>query len=242
MSEARAGRIAADEALAVELVVDRDPMARAGALLEATLRRLAGESTNPIRLAIPGGSALAAVAMAGARLGELWGRLALTWVDERCVPLASPDSNRGEAIRRGLFSARVGPALVLPLFEDGDSPEAAVARASRRFDAELGAKLDVVVLGLGEDGHVASLFPGRAASGDARVAAVHDSPKSPRERITLTRTALATARQTFLVAAGEPKREALSRLLAGDPALPATGLPGLVVVTDLDLAPSKGPR
>jgi 6-phosphogluconolactonase len=100
---------------------------------------------------------------------------------------------------------------------------------------------------MGADGHVASLFPDLPApatdcSGSdaglahvAYVAYVPDAPKAPPRRITLTREALACARHTLLVAAGEEKRSALERLCAGDPELPATGLTGLVVVTDLAL-------
>ena len=89
---------------------------------------------------------------------------------------------------------------------------------------------------MGADGHVASLFPDREAPRAGCVAFVPDAPKPPPRRITLTRAALATARHILLVAVGEEKRAALDRLCAGDPRLPATGLPGLVVVTDLDLA------
>lgn len=230
---------------AFELVVDPDPIARAGGWLADCLRRLAAAPGQAeIRLAIPGGSALAAVARAAAELGEVWRRVALTWVDERCVPVADPASNRGEAIRRGLLSAgpdfasdaprRVSPARVLPLFEDGESPESALARVARRYADELAGELDVAVLGMGPDGHVASLFPDLPAPTKGFVAFVPDSPKAPSRRITLTRVALATARHTLLVAVGEEKREALERLYAGDPRLAATGLPGLVVVTDLE--------
>ena len=94
--------------------------------------------------------------------------------------------------------------------------------------------VDVLLLGMGEDGHVASLFPGWSAPPGARVAFVAASPKPPPRRVTLTRSMLVNARCAILVATGEAKRSALDRLLAGDPALPAQGLPGLTVVTDLD--------
>lgn len=259
MSEQRAGRMPA----ALELVVAADPIAHAGSWLADRLRRLAARPGGAeIRLAIPGGSALAAVDRARAELGDLWRRVALTWVDERCVPVASRDSNRGEAMRLGILppaagiasprAATASPALVLPLFEDGESPQEALARVARRYAETFADGLDVAVLGMGADGHVASLFPDRrapAAEGVrsvaepdrgadagrfACVAYVPDAPKAPPRRITLTRRALACARQTLLVASGEEKRNALERLCAGDPELPATGLPGLVVVTDLE--------
>lgn len=214
---------------------------RAGEALASSLRT-ALRQRKTVRLAIPGGSALVAATAARAALGPEWARVALTWVDERCVPESAPDSNRGAARRAGLLDpgedprAAPAPARVLPLFEDGETPAEAVARVESLLESAFGGQLDVLLLGLGEDGHVASLFPGRPAPGEGRVAHVADSPKPPADRITLTRSLLATARHGVLLATGEAKREALERLVAGDPTLPVHGLPGLVAVTDLALA------
>jgi 6-phosphogluconolactonase len=101
---------------------------------------------------------------------------------------------------------------------------------------EFEGALDVLLLGMGEDGHIASLFPSRSLPDSGLVAHVSDSPKPPLDRITLTPAALATASRAVLSAFGESKREPLRRLLAGDQTLPAQALKGLVVVTDLDLA------
>ena len=108
-----------------------------------------------------------------------------------------------------------------------------------RFASGFSNALDVVLLGMGSDGHVASLFPCRPLLAEGLVAHLSDSPKPPAERITLTRVALATARHVILVVAGESKRDALCRLIAGDPSLPASGLEGLVVVTDLEMAEAR---
>jgi 6-phosphogluconolactonase len=232
-----AGRKGASE---VEAASDR-----AGQVLGSALRAVLRERET-VRLAIPGGSALAAATAARAALGRDWSRIALTWVDERCVPEAAEDSNRGAARRAGLLDcgedarATPAPARVLPLFEDGETPAEAVARVESRLGAELGGQLDVLLLGMGADGHVASLFPGRPVPAEVRVAHVADSPKPPADRITLTRPLLETARHAVLLATGEAKREALERLLAGDPTLPAQGLAGLVVVTDLALDRTPG--
>ena len=245
---------AAPSGPAIEWISGPAPIEVAGRRLAACLREIAAIRPGAeIRLASPGGSALAAVVQAASALGALWSRIALTWVDERCVPLADPDSNRGAARRAGLLGADPvagapraplaavpRPARIVPLFEDGDSPEAAVARYARRHADELEGGLDVVVLGLGADGHVASLFPDRPVPDGGPAAFVPDASKPPPRRITLTRAALVAARHTLLVATGEEKRAALGRLRAGDPRLSATGLPGLVVVTDLALESAPG--
>lgn len=224
----------------MRVVVDELPFERAGAALAQAVVAVLAEHGRA-RLAIPGGSALAAATSARASVGEAWRQVRLTWVDERCVPLADAASNRGAAVRLGLIPVagnpgdEISPASVLPLFEDGETPQAAVERVRMLWARDFHERLDVVLLGMGEDGHVASLFPSRTMPTDGWVAHVADSPKPPSDRITLTRAALATAEQVVLVAAGESKRDALERLLAGEAALPARGLPGLIVVTDLAL-------
>lgn len=210
-----------------------DPPREAGAALAAALRRVLAEQ-DVARLAIPGGSALAALTFAREELREAWRRVALTWVDERCVPEDDPESNRGSARRRGLLHDPA-PACCLALYEDGETPAQAVTRASAVFLDAFGGALDALLLGLGEDGHIASLFPSGAAVGDGPVAHVADSPKPPADRITLTRPVLGTARAAILLATGEPKRAAVTRLLAGDEALPAQGLSGLQIFTDLTI-------
>jgi len=224
------------------VIVDPRPFERAGELLRAAIATVLAESSR-VKLAIPGGSALEAVCWAHSHLTWEWRRVVLTWVDERCVPVADDASNRGEAIRRGLLAwpagsaSEDGPDFVLPLFEDDESPAAALRRVRALWSSELAEGLDIAVLGMGADGHVASLFPSADPQPTADwVAHVADSPKPPSSRITLTRAALATARHLILVAAGEEKREALDRLVAGDPALPAQGLAGLKIVTDIEPA------
>lgn len=214
-----------------------DPVATAGGLLAGALRAAMYES-ELVRLAIPGGSALAALAPARDELGRDFARVQLTWVDERCVPESDADSNRGAARRAGLLGGDDGPSPrhVVPLYLDGETPGDAALRANDELAALFSSALDVTLLGMGEDGHVASLFPGRferAAAGC--VSHVPDSPKPPPRRMTLTWPTLASARTTILLAYGEAKREALGRMLAGDRSLPAVGLPGLVVVTDLEI-------
>lgn len=210
-----------------------DPVAAASvALVDALSATLA--ERDEARLAIPGGSALAALPRTRERLGGAWKRVALTWLDERCVPESDPESNHGAARRLALLSSP-SPLHCVPLYLDGETPEEAVARVSLALRRDFGGCLDVLLLGMGEDGHVGSLFPSRPPPGPELVAHVPDSPKPPASRITLTRPLLATAARGVLLVTGEAKRGALERLLAGDEALPAYGLSGLRIVTDLDV-------
>ncbi len=211
-----------------------EPMIVAGERLAEALRAVMSES-ELVRLAIPGGSALEALATTRAVLGAEFERVDLTWVDERCVAAADADSNRGAAERAGLLGPDHPPRRSVPLYVDGETPQAAVARARDELRAVFDAALDVVLLGLGEDGHVASLFPGRFdRDEEATVVHVPDSPKPPADRISLGWRMLATAHHCIVAAAGESKREALQGMLARDARLPAVGLHGLVLVSDVD--------
>lgn len=216
----------------IELVTTPGPAEAAGERLAREVADVVA-SRGACRLAVPGGSALAALSLALADMPPgTWSKVRLTWVDERCVARADRESNRGALERLGLPA----PGLVLPLWDDADAgPEAALGRFAAGFRRDFAGGLDVLLLGLGEDGHVASLFPGHAAlaaSGEAVF--VPDSPKPPARRISLTLAALRTAGAAVMLATGEGKRAALLRVLRRDPALPTSALPHLVIATDID--------
>lgn len=219
----------------VEVRTSAAPVDDAGALLASWLEAVHRDGRAP-RLGVPGGSALAALPMMRAKLSrECWRRLKLTLVDERVVPHASADSNLGALRRSHVLDER--PGLVLPLVEDGETGATACLRVAPLLAREFTDGLDVALLGLGEDGHVASLFPGhRALEAVAPVTWLADSPKPPPTRVTLTLPVLArTQTRRLVLAMGEGKRAALERLLAGDSTLPVTRLGPLTVVTDLAL-------
>ena len=217
----------------LEIVPTRDPSAAAGERLARAIAQTAARGGD-CRLAVPGGSAIAALPHVFSHLPSgTWSEVLLTWVDERCVPLADPASNRGALRRLGLPA----PGLELPLWEDDDGDaNDALERFARVFARRFGGGLDVALLGLGEDGHVASLFPGHPAL-RARGAAVFvaDSPKPPPRRLSLTLDVLRRAPLAVMVVSGAGKRAALRRVIQRDPALPTNALAHLVIATDIEL-------
>ncbi|TDC57692.1 6-phosphogluconolactonase [Actinomadura sp. KC345] len=177
-----------------------------------------------------GTAVLSALAACGARDAIDWARLDVWWGDERFLPTGDPERNETGAREALLDHVPVDPARVHPMpaadGPDGADPEV----AAERYAAELAAaahpedspaaplgfpSLDVVMLGVGPDAHVASLFPGLPALGDDRPAvAVRDAPKPPPTRITLTFPVLRAAREVWMLAAGEAKAEAVRLGLA----------------------------
>lgn len=130
--------------------------------------------------------------------------------DERCVPPAEEDSNFGLA-QKMLFGAGVpeGCRVLRMEAEAGDVDEAAV-----RYAACLPEVLDILLLGVGEDGHIASLFPRSSALREVsrKVVCVNDAPKAPAARMTVTPVVLRAARKTFVLALG--KQAVFNRALA----------------------------
>lgn len=156
---------------------------------------------------------------------ELARATVLTWADERHVPQEgddwttwSTDSNRRLVWEHWLSRVDVRPREV-PLDAPGTLQQAASV-VSARFAAEIG-RVDVIVLGAGPDGHVASLFPGHRALRDpGPVIAVSDSPKPPPERLTLSRRVIEDTDLALLLAPGTEKKPMLARAAAGDRSLP----------------------
>jgi 6-phosphogluconolactonase len=136
-----------------------------------------------------------------------WGRVSILFGDERCVRPDHPDSNYRMA-RESLLD-RVSPATVYRMPAELGPDEGAELYA--RVVGMVGT-LDVVMLGVGEDGHTASLFPGHPALAAPGLAVgIHDSPKPPPQRVTLTLSALQAARRVIIVATGAGKADAVAR-------------------------------
>jgi 6-phosphogluconolactonase len=155
-------------------------------------------------LAVPGGSLATLLFPSFAQARVEWGRVHVWWVDERAVAPTHPDSNYRGA--RELWLATVSAQ------EHRMQGELPVHQAVQAYEAELSralgpAPLDVALLGVGPDGHVASLFPGHALLGERerRVLAVEDAPKPPPQRLTLSLPVIASAREVWVVMTGAAK-------------------------------------
>ena len=174
---------------------------------------------------LPGGSVASAFFPVLATLAVDWTRIDIFWIDERAVPPDHPDSNYGLASRLLLVPARVPVARVHRMH--GELPE--LDQAARRAADELRSiagdppLLDLILAGVGEDGHVASIFPSLSAvarSAKVDVIAVHDSPKAPPRRLTLALDVLARAGLVIVAAFGTSKAGAVRDALEGDAMTP----------------------
>jgi 6-phosphogluconolactonase len=152
-----------------------------------------------------------------------WSKVDFWWGDERFLPSGDPERNETQAREAFLDHLPVDPARIHPMAASDEvaTPE----EAAERYTAELGPEVpafDMLLLGIGEDGHVASLFPGNPALDVDGVAAVgvRNSPKPPPERVSLTMSAINSATAAWIIASGEGKAEAVDEALSkGD--LPA---------------------
>lgn len=187
-----------------------------------------------------GTAVLSELAVAPARDAVDWRHLDIWWGDERFLPAGRPDRNETGARSALLDHVDVDPARVRPMpgpdGPDGDDPEAAAARyaswlraATQPEDHGPVPSFDVVLLGIGPEGHVASLFPGMPALYDERpVVAVRGSPKPPPTRLSLTLPSIRAAREVWILASGAEKADAVAMALseAGPVQVPAAGARG----------------
>ncbi len=169
-----------------------------------------------LSLALPGGSAAEVLCPALVSARVRWRDVDVFWGDERAVPPDHPDSNYRIADERLLSRVRIDPARIHRMPAEAPDLEAAAREYQMRLVRASGAPphLDVVLLGVGADGHVCSLFPDHPALDErARlVVPVADSPKPPSRRLTLTLPALAGA-LVVVAAFDASKTDAIGRAL-----------------------------
>lgn len=161
-----------------------------------------------------------------------WTKVDFWWGDERFLPSGDPERNETQARSAFLDKLLVDPERVhpIPAADVVDTPEEAAALYAAELETAASATLasrrleqhgdgvpmfDLLLLGIGEDGHVASLFPGNPAlEAEGAVTAVHDSPKPPPDRVSLTLGAINTATAAWIIASGSGKAAAVEESLS----------------------------
>ncbi|BBN17457.1 6-phosphogluconolactonase [Marchantia polymorpha subsp. ruderalis] len=209
----------------------------------AALSKCAVEARAAFSIVLSGGSLISTMGKLTEEpyLGSIdWARWHVFWADERVVPLDHPDSNYKLALDGLLSKVPIPPGNVYAI-NDKLSPQKAAE------DYELGLKqlvkknvlrldeageyprFDLILLGMGPDGHLASLFPHHplVSKTDTWVASIEDSPKPPPERITLTLPAINAAENVAFVATGSGKADKLKLVFGGD--LPFGEVPAKLV-------------
>jgi 6-phosphogluconolactonase len=248
----------------VSVIVHADPDVLANAVAARLLVRLvdAQAERGSASLVLTGGTIARAMYLAirdsPARDAVDWSKVDVWWGDERFVPHDDPDRNELQAREALVDALPLDPTRVHPMpasdGPDGNDPEAAaaryadeLARAAKPGTAPL-PHFDVVLLGIGEDGHVASVFPEHPVAYESRpCTAVRGSPKPPPIRLTLTLPTINTADDVWLIAAGSGKASAVKLALSGGGPVqvPAAGVHGVdrtLWLLDRAAAAEVGPR
>lgn len=187
------------------------PRVAAGSIARA-LREAAREG-GEVGVALAGGSTPRPVYRRLARLEAPWGRLRVFFGDERCVPPDDPRSNYRMVRETLLTDAPLDPDRLHRMEGERDDRDA----AAREYGALLPASLGLLVLGIGSDGHTASLFPGSPAldEEERRVVPVEGPAESP-PRLTVTPPVIRAASRTVVLARGAEKAEAVARAVEGE--------------------------
>lgn len=151
-----------------------------------------------------------------AKAESLWRAWEVYFGDERCLPVDHADRNSLMARQALLGQVPIPPEQCFPIPAERGAEAAARGYAGV---VDVARPFDVVMLGMGEDGHTASLFPGQAHPQSVSAVAVHDAPKPPPDRVSLSAEALADCRELLILVTGAGKRAAVAAWRRGS-ALP----------------------
>ena len=207
--------------------------AAAEAVLEAAREAIAAR--GEFRLVLAGGRTPELAYRMLAKAEADWPRWRIYFGDERCLPPHDPERNSEMARVAWLGRVPIPAGNVFSIRAEL-GPETAAARYAAMVRDAL--PFDLVLLGMGEDGHTASLFPGHRHPETELVHPVYRAPKPPPERVSLSAAALGNARRVLILVSGAGKREAVQRWRCGE-ALPVAGICGLEgvdVLIDRDAA------
>lgn len=169
------------------------------------------------KIVLAGGSTPKAAYQLLAQGQQDWSRWHIYFGDERCQPIGHAERNDQMAKEAWLDHVPIPASQIHPI-----PSELGAEKGAERYALTIGSALpfDLVLLGLGEDGHTASLFPGQPLDPTAWTQAVHNAPKPPPERVSLGINALANSRQMIYLVSGSGKCDALKRWQASE-AIPA---------------------
>ena len=197
----------------VRVLPDVAAVAAATAELVLTAAAEAIDARGAFRLVLTGGNTPLAAYRLLAQADADWLRWHIYHGDERCLPVSDADRNSLAADEAWLGQVPIPAAQVHPIPAELGAEAAAAA-----YESVVAAALpfDLVLLGMGEDGHTASLFPEQEIRPGPLVMAVHDAPKPPPDRVSLTPSALCRTRQMVVMVTGASKRPALARWQAGE--------------------------
>lgn len=193
----------------------KEALAEAAEIIRNRLARAIAQRGSAV-LGIPGGRSVQTLFGILSTASLNWHRVHVFFVDERCVPLDSEDSNyrlAEEHLFRPLQArGRIGNGNIHPFLWDPDRPQQSVTAYDRALHTVAPTlRFDVAVLGVGEDGHIASLFPSHSVLEQQHegYVLVDNAPKPPPRRITVTAPVLRRARSAVGLFLGEGKRDAL---------------------------------
>jgi len=207
----------------LEVLDDADAVAEEAAAIIATDARIATAERGRFVMAVSGGHTPWAMLRALAGMQVPWESVHILQVDERVAPAGDPDRNLTHLRESLLEHVRLRPAQVHAMPVDEPDLEAAAAAYARTLRETGGSPtvLDLVHLGLGPDGHTASLVPGDPVLTVTDAAVAVAGPYQGRRRMTLTYPVLDHARRVLWVVTGEDKAKMLQRLIDGDRSIPA---------------------
>jgi 6-phosphogluconolactonase len=229
-----------------EVLSDSNAVARRAAEHIASAAREAVQARGRFSLAVSGGSTPWIMLRHLADEDVPWPRVHLFQVDERVAPAGSPDRNWTHLAESLLARVSLTPEQLHPMPVEASDLADGVANYTSDLAAWAGSPpvLDLVHLGLGTDGHTASLVPGDPALAIADRDVALAGPYQGHRRMTLTYPLLNRARQILWLVTGESKREMLSRLLAADPTIPAGRIrrEGSLVLADRAAADNLSPH
>ena len=210
-----------------------DQVAKAACLHILNAAKQAIAERGAFKLVLAGGTTPEKVYRLLAETQADWTHWHIYYGDERCLPANHPDRNSFMAERTFLNKVAIPQAQIFTILAELD-PEIAAEQYQQTITQAL--PFDMVLLGMGEDGHTASLFPKHHHDKNELVHAVYNSPKPPSERVSLSAKALSDTRQLLFLITGENKQEAVRVWCAGELLPIATIIPKHAIDVYIDKA------